>query len=182
MSPDQDLDRRRLAFRRAGYAVARYTQGYPVPALTLSGSPQQPVEGDEGGGARRFPVDMGSRTRHRLELQALAMWAALLSESHACLDDREPAGGWGPVRAPMVALTGRVTRGEAENEAYLEWLRQRALGLLALPEIWSTIESLADRLLAEGAVGAKQANALIGAALQGPTPRSGISGWLRRLR
>lgn len=176
MSEDQQVERRSLAYRGAGDAVARYTQGRPLRDLSLHA--QGPGE-DE---SRYRPVDLGSRARRRLELEILALWAGLLAEGRACWDDREPPGGWGPVREPLAALGRRVTRSDEENEAYLEWLRQRALGLLDLPAIWPAIEAVAEALLAEGTIGAGETAALIAGTNRARRRRSGIGGWLRDVR
>ena len=141
MSDDQDRERRRLAYRQAGFAVARHAQGRVLGALTL----QPPAAEDDSG--RRWPVDLGSGARHRLELEILAQWAGLMSEARACLDGREPADGWGEAREPITGLGRRVTRSDEENEAYLEWLRRRANGLLDLPGTWPAIEALVESLL-----------------------------------
>jgi hypothetical protein len=178
MTEEPDLDRKRLAYRQAGYAVALYSQGRRVPALSLERSLQSPVAAEEDAPGRRWPVDMGSVARHRLELEILAMWAGFLSESRACLGDREPPGGWGPAREPMADLGRRVTRSLDENDAYLEWMRRRALGLIDLPEVWAAVEALAGAVLAQGAVGAGEASAIV-AGLHRSRRRSGIFGMFR---
>ncbi|MFH1330088.1 MAG: hypothetical protein ABIJ48_05500 [Actinomycetota bacterium] len=178
MTEDQDLERRRLAYRRAGLAVAHYTQGRPLSALSLR---RPPGPGDEGPGHGR-PVDLGSGARHRLELEVLAHWASLLCEARACLDDQEPAGGWGAAREPIADLGRRVTRSEEENEAYLEWLRRRALGLIDLPGTWPAVEAVAGALLAEGEIGGREATDLIAGVQRTRRHRSGIGDWFRGSR
>ena len=42
MNEEQDLERRRTAYRQSGLAVARYTQGRTVPDLSLD-RPETPV-------------------------------------------------------------------------------------------------------------------------------------------
>lgn len=177
MSEDLEFERRCLAYRRAGLAVAHYIQGRPLGVLTL----QPPGPEDEGPGRRR-PVDLGSAGRHRLELEILAQWTGLLCEARACRDDREPAGGWGPAGEPVADLGRRVTRSADENEAYLEWLRRRALGLIDLPGTWPAVEAVADVLLAEGKIGGREAAALIAGAERAGRRRSGIWGFFRDLR
>lgn len=177
MSEDQDLERRRLAYRRAGLAVAHYTQGRALGVLSL----HLPGPEDDGPG-RRWPVDLGSGARHRLELEILAHWVGLLCEARACLDNGEPAGGWGSAREPIADLGRRVTRSDEENEAYLEWLRRRALGLIDLPGTWPAVEAVAGALLADGKVEGRAATALIAGVQQARRRRSGIGGWFRDVR
>lgn len=181
MSEDPDLERRRIAYRRAGEAVARHTQGRRVPDLTLEPAPTAPVNPD-GGASRGRQVDLGSRTRHQTELEILARWAGLVSESRACLGDREPPGGWGPAREPMAALGRRVTRSLDENDAYLEWLRRRALGLIDLPEIWAAVEAVAGTLLAEGRVGSREVSDIVAGAHRARRRPSGFAGIFRNPR
>jgi hypothetical protein len=177
MTDDRDRERRRLAYRQAGSAVARHAQGRVLGALTL----QQPV-GDEDDSGRRWPVDLGSGARHRLELAILAQWAGLMSEARACFDGREPAGGWGAAREPITGLGRRITRSDEENEAYLEWLRRRADGLLDLPGTWPAVETLAEALLEEGHLAGPEADALISGVERSRRRRSGISDWFRGVR
>jgi len=160
MTEDQDLERCRLAYSRAGYAVARHTQGERVPNLSMD-LPAAPPVPDEGHTPRNWEVAMGSRARHRTELEILARWTGLVSESRACLGDREPPGGWGAAREPIAALARRITRNLDENDAYLEWLRQRAIGLIDLPEIWAAVEAVAKALLAKGQVGYREASDIV---------------------
>jgi hypothetical protein len=159
MDADQELERRGRAFRRAGYAVARLTQGRPLRLINLDGP--EPV--DEGPG-ERVTVDLGGGSRHRLEMELLARWAGLLSEGRDCRDDVPPPGGWGAAAAPLAAMGLRVTRSDDENEAYLEWLRRRALGLLDLPGIWKGVEAVGEALLKDGTVDERQARALVAGA------------------
>ncbi len=81
MTDDQDRERRRLAYRQAGFAVARHAQGRVLGALTL-----QPPAAEEDDSGRRWPVDLGSGARHRLELEILAQWAGLMSEASAAAE------------------------------------------------------------------------------------------------
>ncbi len=177
MTENREPERRRLAYRLAGTAVARHAQGRALRALTLQ---RAAVEDDDSG--RRWPVDLGSRARHRLELQILAQWAGLMSEARACFEGREPDGGWGAVREPLTDLGRQVTRSDEENEAYLEWLRRRAMGLLDLPGTWTAIDSLAEALLAKGSVAGEEAMALITGVQQAQRRRSGFSSWFRSAR
>jgi hypothetical protein len=181
MTGENDLERRRLAYRRAGYAVARYTQGHSAPAISAEGSPEAPWA-DPRLPLHRGPVDLGSRARHHLELQVLAQWAALLSESRACLGDGEPPGGWGGALDGVSALGRLVTRSDEENQAYLGWLRRRAMGLIDLPDVWAAIEALAEQALSAGPIGPRQAAAIIGAAEEPARRRSGVLEWFRGLR
>jgi len=175
MSDQQDQSRC-LAYRLAGVAVAHHAQGQVLPALDL----RRPALDDDSG--RPWPVDLGSGARHRLELQILAQWAGLMSEARACHEGREPAGGWGAAREPLTALGHRVTRSDEENEAYLEWLRRRALGLLDLPSTWPAVEAVAGALLAEGKVEGREATALIAGEQRARRRRSGIGGFFHHLR
>ncbi len=175
MSDQQDQSRC-LAYRLAGAAVARHAQGRVLPTLDL----RRPALDDDSG--RPWPVDLGSGARHRLELQILVQWAGLMSEARACHEGREPAVGWGAAREPLTALGHRITRSDEENEAYLEWLRRRAVGLLDLPGTWTAVEKLADALCREGSVGGSQAMALIAGVQQAQRRRSGISSWFRGVR
>ena len=155
MSEDQ-LERRRLAYRRAGDAVARYTQGRRVPSLSM-----EPSEGEGvpvGGDPRRWQVDLGGRGRQQTEMEILARWAGLVSESRACFADQEPPGGWGPPREALGALGRRVTRDPEENDAYLEWLRRRARGLIDIVEVWEGVEALAEALLERGSIPSREAS------------------------
>jgi hypothetical protein len=115
-------------------------------------------------------------------LEILAQWAGLMSEARACFDGREPAGGWGPVREPLAALGRRVTRSDEENEAYLEWLRRRAEGLLDLSSTWPAVEALAEALLAEGRLAGPEAEALISGVERSRRRRFGITGWFHGVR
>jgi hypothetical protein len=177
MTDDRESERRRLAYRQAGSAVARHAQGRALGALTL----QRPAAEEDDSG-RRWQVDLGSGARHRVELEILAQWAGLMSEARACFDGREPAGGWGPAREPITGLGRRVTRSDEENEAYLEWLRRRADGLLDLPGTWPAVEALAEDLLDRGRVAGPEADALISGVERSRRRRSGISAWFRGVR
>jgi hypothetical protein len=176
MSDQQDQNRC-LAYRVAGAAVARHAQGRPLSTLDLRRAASEDDASD-----RRWPVDLGSRGRHRIEMEILTHWTGLMSEARACYEGGEPAGGWGAAREPLAALGRRVTRSEEENEAFLEWLRRRALGLLDLPGTWTAVEKLAEALGREGTVPGGQAMALITGVQQAQRRRSGISGWLRSVR
>ncbi len=180
MTEEQDLERRRLAYRRAGYAVARHTQGRRVPDLSLE-SPAAPAA-PAGSDSRWWQVDLGSRARYQTELEVLARWAGLLGESRACLGDREPPGGWGPARDPLAVLGQRVTRDLEENDAYLEWLRRRALGLIDLPDIWAAVEAVADALLTEGKVGSREVSEIVAGVHRARRHRSGFAGFFRNPR
>jgi hypothetical protein len=184
MTEEPDLDRKRLAYRQAGYAVARYAQGRKVPDLSMEGSLQSPMAAaqDGDGAGPQWPVDLGSMSRHRVELEILALWAGFLSESRACLGDREPPEGWGPAREPMAALGQRVTRNLDENDAYLEWLRRRALGLIDLPESWAAVETIAAAVLARGAVGSREASAIVSGVNRARRRRSGFANLFRNTR
>jgi hypothetical protein len=177
MSEDHDHQRRRLAYRRAAYAVARQAQGHRPHHISLD---RPGPEADEGG--RAWPVDLGSAARHRLEMEILARWAGLTGEARACLDDRPPEGGWAEALEPIAALGRRVTRGAEENDAYLEWLRRRSLGLLDLPGMWPAVEAVAEALLESGTLGAKEAGALISGTQRSTRRRTGIAGFLRGIR
>ena len=176
MSSEQDRERTRLAYRTAGLAVAHHAQGRSPRALTL-----QPAAGDEAGG-RRWPVDLGSGARHRLELEILAQWAGLLSEARACWDGGAPPDGWGPALEPLADLGRRVTRSDDENEAYLEWLRRRAGGLLDLPGTWAAVEAVAEALLAKGSLAGAEAAALIAGIQRSRRRTRGLGGFFRDLR
>ena len=179
MSEDQ-LERRCLAYRLAGDAVARYTQGRRVPDLSLERPAAEAAP--EGGALRGWQVDLGGRTRYQTELEILARWTGLVGESRACLNDREPPGGWGAAREPIAALGRRVTRSLDENDAYLEWLRRRAIGLIDLPEIWAAVEALAEALLAKGEVGRREASDIIAGAHRARRRRTGFAGIFRNPR
>ena len=177
MSQDQDLERRRAAYRRAGYAVARYTQGRPLHRVNLEGP------GPSGElGAARHPVDLGGGARHDLEMEILAQWAGLQSEARACFEDRQPPGGWGSALDPLADLGRPVTRSDEENEAYLEWLRCRAAGLLDLPGIWPAVDALAGRLLQTGRIGEKEAAGLIAGARPPRQRPRGLAGFFHDVR
>jgi hypothetical protein len=176
MTPEQDQDRIRLAYRTAGLAVAHHTQGRMLRALSL-----QPAAGENEPG-RHWPVDLGSRARHHLELEILARWAGLASEARACWGGGEPPGGWGPARQPLADLGRRVTRSDEENDAYLEWLRRRAGGLLDLPGTWPAVEALAEALLQKGSVGGAEATALITGMQRSRRRARGLGGFFRDLR
>jgi len=168
---------RPTAYRKAGYAVACYAQGRPVPAL----SPDRPgAEEDEPG--RAWPVDLGSGARHRLELEILARWVAVLAEERAAQEAGATPPPGGRTREVLDALGRRITRSPEENEAYLEWLRRRAQGLLDLPGMWAAMEKAAETLLTSGAMSSREATALIAGVQQERRRRSGIGGWLRPLR
>jgi hypothetical protein len=176
MTAEQDRDRTAFAYRMAGLAVARHAQGKVLRSMSL-----QPAAGEDEPG-RRWPVDLGSGARHRIELEILARWAGLVSEARACWDGGEPPGGWGPAREPLADLGRRITRSDEENDAYLEWLRRRAGGLLDLPGTWPAVEALAEALLAKGAVGGAEATALITGVQRSRRPRRGMGGFFRDLR
>lgn len=175
MPSEQDRERTRLAYRRAGLAVAHHAQGRAPRALSL-----QPAADDAGG--RHWPVDLGSAARHRLELEILAQWAGLLSEARACWDGGTPPDGWGPALEPLADLGRRVTRSDGENDAYLEWLRHRAGGLLDLPGTWPAIEALAEALLEKGSLGGAEVAALITGIQRSRRPNRGLGGYFRNLR
>lgn len=176
MTPEQDRERTRLAYRRAGLAVAHHAQGRPPRALSL----RPAAEDDEGG--RRWPVDLGSGARHRLELEILAQWAGLLSEARACWDGGAPPDGWGRALEPLADLGRRITRSDGENEAYLEWLQRRAGGLLDLPGTWPAVEAVAEALLEKGSLPGAEVTALIGGAQRSRRRNRGLSGFFRDLR
>jgi hypothetical protein len=163
MSEDQDLERRRVAYRRAGYAVTRSTQGRPLRAVTL-----EAADPGRRAGARNWPVDLGSHQRHDLEMEILARWSGLNAEARGCFSGQEPPGGWGDLRAPLAEMGRQVTRSEDENDGYLEWLRRRAAGLLELPGEWEAIEAVAEALLERGRVGESEVSALIMRSLPPP--------------
>lgn len=176
MTDDRGPERCRSAYHRAGYAVALYTQGRQLPVLSLTAPAEPPVPDDQHL-PRSWAVAMGSRARSKVELEIIARWTALVSEARACFGDREPPGGWGPAGDALAVLGRRVTRDPAENEAYLEWLRRRALGLVDIPEIWASIEGLAEALLARGALSSRDASDLIAGVLRSRRRRSGIAGF-----
>jgi hypothetical protein len=180
MSEDQDLERRRLAYRRAGEAVARYTQGRRVPDLSLE--PPAAEAAPAAGAPRGGQVDLGSRGRQRTELEILARWTGLVGESRACFADREPPAGWGPAREDLDDLGLRVTRGPEENDAYLEWLRRRAQGLIDLPEIWAAVEAVAQALLAKGAIRSHEASEIVARVNRAHRQRVGFAGIFRNPR
>jgi hypothetical protein len=127
-------------------------------------------------------VDLGSGARHRLELEILAHWAGLLSEARACWDGGAPPDGWGPALEPLADLGRRVTRSDDENEAYLEWLRRRAAGLLDLPGTWAAVEAVAEALLAKGSLAGAEAAALIAGIQRSRRRTRGLGGFFRDLR
>jgi len=179
MSEDQ-LERRRLAYRLAGDAVARYTQGRRVPDLSLERPETEAVP--TGGALRGWQVDLGGRGRQQTELEILARWVGLVSESRACLNDREPPGGWGAAREPIAALGRRVTRGLDENDAYLEWLRRRAIGLIDLPEIWAGVEAVAEALLTKGVIRSREASENVAGVHRAHRRRTGFADIFRNPR
>ncbi|MBM3696658.1 MAG: hypothetical protein FJW79_12135 [Actinobacteria bacterium] len=173
MSGETDIERRSRAYRKAGHAVAHHVQGRRPSRLALD----PPTEAESESSR---PVDLGGGARHRLELEILALWVGLEAEARAAAQAGAPAG---PTPGPdhLAALGRRVTRSEQENEAYLEWLRRRALGLLDLPGIWPAVEKVAEALLADGSLSAADLTALVSGA-QRSHRRPGLSGWLRDLR
>lgn len=179
MTEDQ-TERRRLAYRRAGDAVARYTQGRRVPNLSLEPAAVAgaPIDGDP----RRWQVDLGGRGRQQTEMEILARWVGLVSESRACFNDQEPPGGWGPTLEALAALGRRVTRNPEENDAYLEWLRRRAQGLIGIPEIWEAVEALAEALLAKGAVSSRAASEIVAGVQRIRRRRTGFADIFRNPR
>ena len=181
MSQDHDRERRRLAYRQAGEAVARYTQGRPVPDLAVDRPPAPALPG-EGRSARARQVDLGSGTRHKVEMEILARWSGLLAEARACLGDREPSGGWGAAGETLAALGRRVTRRPDENDAYLQWLQRRALGLIDLPDIWAAVEAVAETLLADGKLGSREVSEIVAGVHRARRRRSGLAGWFRNPR
>ena len=179
MTDEQDFERRRLAYRQAGLAVALYTQGQPLPHLVLD-RPKTPAAVESG--ARGWEIDLGSRARHRVELQIIALWAGPVAEARACFEDREPPQGWEAVREPMAALGRRVTRSPEENDAYLEWLRRRAVGLIDIPQVWSAIDALANALLEKGSLSPDEASDLVAAVQRVSRRRVGLAGLFRNPR
>lgn len=163
---------RRRAYARAGEAVVRHTQGRPLPTLTLEPAP--PPTGRGGPDSPYRQVDLGSRARHQVEREMLAQWAGLLAESRACCEGQPPAEGWGPVREHLADLGRRITRSDAENDAYLEWLRLRALALIEIPEIWAAIEAVAAALAAEGRLDAGRTEEVITATYRSRRKRTGV--------
>jgi hypothetical protein len=180
MTDEQKLERRRLAYRRAGHAVARCTQGGPVPDLSLEPPGQSATA--TGDLPRGWEIDLGSRARHRTELEMIARWTGLAAESRACFGDREPPDGWGPAREPIAALGRRVTRSLDENDAYLEWLRRRALGLLDIAPIWAAIEAVATALLEKEEVSSGEAVEIVAAVQRTGRRRVGLAGIFRNPR
>ena len=179
MTSDQDFERRRLAYRQAGLAVARYTQGRPVPDLSLDRSE---TPGPSEAGSRGWEVDLGSRSRQKVELEIISQWVGPVAESRACFENGEPPQGWGAVREPLAALGQRVTRTPGENDAYLEWLRQRAIGLIDIPPIWAAIEALASALLDRGVVPSAEASAIVAGVQRTARRRVGFAGLFRNPR
>lgn len=176
MIDDRELERQRRAYRRAGYGVALFSQGRRVPFLSLEKEAEPPVPEVERT-PRGWEVAMGSRARHDVELEILARWTALVSESRGCLDGQEPPEGWGPAAGALAVLGGRVTRDPEENEAYLEWLRRRALGLIAIPEIWAAVEAVAGALLARGALSYRETSDTVAGVLRARRGRGVIAGF-----
>ena len=176
MTEDRELERQRLAYHRAGYGLALYTQGRQIPVLSLTEQAEPPVP-DEGHTPRGWEVAMGSRARHEVELEILARWTALVSESRGCLDDREPPAGWGPAAEALSVLGGRVTRDPEENKAYLEWMRRRALGLIGIPEIWAAVQAVARALLEGGTLSSRETSGIIAGVLRAKRGRAGIAGF-----
>jgi hypothetical protein len=168
MTQETGPARHRLAYRRAGCAVARHIQGTRPEALSLEG--QAPA----GTPRRGWQVDLGGGARHRIELDLLALWVGLLAEARSAGEAGGPPDGWGPALEPLAEAARRVTRTEGENAAYLEWLRQRALGLLDLPGIWPAIETVAEALAEKGRLEGRDVAGLIALA---PRPRRGFAGW-----
>jgi len=179
MNEEQDLERRRTAYRQSGLAVARYTQGRTVPDLSLD-RPETPVAPERS--IRAWEVDLGSRTRHQVELEIIAQWAGPMAESRACFEDREPPQGWGAAGELLAALGRRVTRTADENDAYLEWLRRRALGLIEIPQIWAAIETLAAALLSRGTIPSVEASEIVAGVQRVARRRVGLSGFFRNPR
>jgi hypothetical protein len=179
MNEEQDLERRRTAYRQSGLAVARYTQGRTVPDLSLD-RPETPVAPERS--IRAWEVDLGSRTRHQVELEIIAQWAGPVAESRACFEDREPPQGWGAAGELLAALGRRVTRTADENDAYLEWLRRRALGLIEIPQIWAAIETLAAALLSRGTIPSAEASEIVAGVQRVARRRVGLAGFFRNPR
>jgi len=179
MNEEQDLERRRTAYRQSGLAVARYTQGRTVPDLSLD-RPETPVAPERS--IRAWEVDLGSRTRHQVELEINAQWAGPMAESRACFEDREPPQGWGAAGELLAALGRRVTRTADENDAYLEWLRRRAAGLLDLPGEWPAVEAVAERLLEAGLLREQEITLLASGHLAAHRRASGLRGLFRDVR
>lgn len=176
MTEDRESERERLAYHRAGYGVALYSQGRRVPMLSLTEQAEPPVP-DEGHTPRTWEVAMGSRARHEVELEILARWTALVSESRECFDGREPPGGWGPAAEALSVLGRRVTRDPEENEAYLEWIRRRAQGLIGIPEIWAAVQAVAQALLEKENLSPRETSDIVTAVYRARRRRGGIAGF-----
>ena len=176
MTEDREFERERLAYHRAGYGVALYTQGRRVPMLSLTEQAEPPVP-DEGHTPRTWEVAMGSRARHEVELEILARWTALVSESRECFDGREPPGGWGPAAEALSVLGRRVTRDPEENEAYLVWIRRRAQGLIGIPEIWAAVQAVAQALLEKENLSPRETSDIVTAVYRARRRRGGIAGF-----
>ena len=136
---DQELERRGLAYPTAGVRRRPPCPGAPpvrlsdldgpnrsttTPAAagrwTSAAEPPSPRAGDPGPMGRPDERRRGPATRA----------------------GSRPAAGVRR-REPIAAMGRRVTRSDDENEAYLEWLRRRALGLLDLPGTWTAVEAWA---------------------------------------
>ena len=164
MTPDETFEHRRIAYRQAGYAVAAAMQARSFGALSIAPMERAVTQAFEPRKPGREPmhVDLQSKARHRIELEVVALWAGLLSETNACFEGETPPEGWGPGYQRILELGDRVTSSPEENRAFAGWLRCRAATLLTLGDVQGMVEETAARVLNQGVLSSQEVRAILG--------------------
>jgi len=112
MTDDETTERRRTAYRQAGYAAAVAMQARSFGTLSIAPLERSVAQAFEPRKPGREPmhVDLRSKARHRIELEVVALWAGLLSEANACFEGETPPDGWGPGYGRILELEETAAR------------------------------------------------------------------------
>jgi hypothetical protein len=171
-----DLDRA-CAWHEAGHAAAYLWLDVPIVSASIvaDGESQGSVTGrpmprfvtewveSRGSGAYRSPP---LRVRDRIEREIIILFAGEVAQEKATGTTEGSAvtiehsehgtvivdGDWHRV----FELAEVVAPSEEELGPYLDWLLARTRGLLNQPQVWVTVEALADALLAHGRLNRRQ--------------------------
>lgn len=175
---DTEFEARRIAYRQAGYAAAAAMQARSFGPLSIAPRERSVAQAFEPRRPSREPmhVDLSSKARHRIELEAVALWSGLLAEAKACFEGEAPPEGWGEGYGRILELGDRVTNSPEENRAFAEWLRCRAETLLSLSDVEALVETTANRLLEKGVVSAQEVRTILGRQGREARKRGGFFG------
>lgn len=137
----------RVPFRSVSIAACEESRARMVPGIVLE--------------AREPRDNPSTRTRLWLERRIMVRLAGPAASSLL---------GWGQAGASdwdqARVLARRVCPGQAEAEAFAQWLYQRVLAMLRDPGTWGAVETVADGLRERGRLSAKTIRRLVGRSLK----------------